>query len=77
MYAQDSFKMTPKLVANYGVRYDHLGVLFENHPSLQANFFPGPGSSLPAQIRSGQVLTTPNSPNGVHGIPSMGRCRHA
>ena len=72
VYAQDSFKMTPKLVANYGVRYDHLGVLFENHPSLQANFFPGSGSSIPAQIRSGQVLTTPNSPNGRPWNPQYG-----
>ena len=72
VYAQDSFKVTPKFVANYGVRYDHLGVLFENHPNLQANFFPGQGSSVPAQVRSGQVLTTPNSPNGRPWNPQYG-----
>lgn len=72
VYAQDSYKLTPKFVANYGLRYDHLGVLRDNNPNLQANFFPGPGSSVPAQIRSGQVLTTPNSPNGRPWNPQHG-----
>jgi Carboxypeptidase regulatory-like domain/TonB dependent receptor len=72
VYAQDSYKLTPRLVLNYGVRYDHLGVLHEADPSLQANFFPGPGSSVPAQVRSGQVLTTPNSPNGRPWNPQWG-----
>jgi len=72
VYAQDSYKMTPKLVVNYGLRYDHFGVVYDNHPSLQANFFPGPGSDLFAQIRSGQVLTTPNSPNDRPWNPQYG-----
>ncbi len=72
VYAQDSFKVTPKFVANYGLRFDHLGVLSDNHPNLQSNFFPGAGPTLPAQIRSGQVLTTPNSPNGRPWNPQHG-----
>ena len=64
--------MTPKLQVNYGLRYDHLGVPYEEHPSLQANFFPGAGSNLFQQIRNGKVLTTPNSPNGRPWNPQYG-----
>jgi hypothetical protein len=72
VYAQDSFRMTSKLQVNYGLRYDHLGVPYELHPNLQSNFFPlGPGN-LFQQIRNGQVLTTPDSPNGRVWNPQYG-----
>ena len=54
------------------VRYDHFGVLHDNHSNLQSNFFPGAGGSLFAQIRAGQVLTTPNTPNGRPWNPQYG-----
>jgi hypothetical protein len=72
LYAEDSFKVTPKFTFNYGIRYDHLGVPYENHPSLQANFFPGTGGNLFESIRNGKVLTTPNSPNGRVWNPQHG-----
>ena len=61
-YAQDQWKASPQLTFDYGVRYEFFGVQHDNHPNLDANFYYGPGSSLPAQIRSGAVLTVPNSP---------------
>lgn len=72
VYAEDAYRMTPRLALNYGLRYDHLGVLYDNHPNLQANYFPGPGSNLFEQIRSGQVLTTPNSPHHRPWDPQNG-----
>jgi len=72
IYAEDSFKVTPKFTFNYGVRYDRLGVPYENHPSLQSNFFPGTSGSLFENIRNGQVLTTPNSPHGRVWNPQHG-----
>ncbi|MDP9051434.1 MAG: TonB-dependent receptor [Acidobacteriota bacterium] len=61
-YAQDQFKITPKFTFDYGVRYESFGVQHNNNQKLDANFYYGTGASLPAQIRSGQVLTVPNSP---------------
>ena len=72
VYAQDSFKMTPRLTANYGLRYDALGVLHDNHPNLQANFFPATAGSLFQNYRNGQVLTTPNTPNKRPWNPQYG-----
>jgi len=66
-YAQDAWKATPKATINYGVRYEYFGVQHNNNGNLDSNFFfGGDGSVSPANIRSGQVLTSPNSP--VHGL---------
>ena len=61
-YAQDQWKVTPKLSLNYGTRYEYFGVQHNNNQNLDANFYYGSGSSLPEQIRNGSVLTVPNSP---------------
>jgi len=71
-YAQDSWKANPHLTLNYGVRYEYFGVQHNSNPKLDSNFFYGPGNSLAARIRSGQVLTVPNSPNGRLWNPQYG-----
>ena len=72
VYAQDQFKLTPTLTINYGARYEYYGVQHNNNQNLDSNFYYGPGSSISAQVRSGSVLTTPNSP--IHKLwnPSYG-----
>jgi hypothetical protein len=66
-YAQDAWKATPKTTINYGVRYEYFGVQHNDNGNLDSNFFfGGDGSATPANIRTGQVLTSPNSP--VHGL---------
>ncbi len=72
VYANDSYKVTNRFTFNYGVRYDALGVLHDNHPNLQSNFFPGIGGSTAQDYRNGQVLTTPNSPNHRPWNPQRG-----
>jgi len=71
-YAQDQFKVTPKFTFDYGVRYEYYGVQHNNNANLDSNFYYGPGSSIPAQIRSGSVLTTPKSPIGKLWNPQYG-----
>jgi Carboxypeptidase regulatory-like domain len=72
VYAQDSFKMTPKFTVNYGMRYDYFGVMHNDNANLDANYYYGSGSSVPQQIRNGQVFTVPNSPIGKLWNPQYG-----
>ena len=71
-YVQDQWKVTPKFTFNYGLRYEYYGVQHNNNRNLDSNFYYGPGSSIPEQVRSGQVLTTPNSPIGGLWNPQYG-----
>jgi hypothetical protein len=56
----------------YGVRYEYFGVQHNNNPNLDSNFYYGSGSSIEAQVRSGKVLTVPNSPIGKLWNPQYG-----
>lgn len=62
VYAQDAWKLMPKLTASYGVRYEYYGVQHNDNQNLDSNFYYGTGSSLPEMERNGQVFTAPNSP---------------
>jgi hypothetical protein len=72
VYAQDSFKITPRFTFNYGVRYEYYGVQHNNNESLDSNFYYGSGANYFEQIRNGQVYTTPNSPIGKLWSPQYG-----
>jgi hypothetical protein len=71
-YAQDSFKATPKLTLNYGVRYEHYGVQHNNNQNLDSNFYYGSGSNIFAQIATGQVEIAPKSAVGQLWAPRWG-----
>jgi Carboxypeptidase regulatory-like domain len=71
VYAQDSFKLTPRFTFNYGLRYEYYGVQHNNHQNLDSNFYYGSGSYVQS-VRSGQVFTAPTSPIGGLWKPSYG-----
>lgn len=66
LYAEDSWRVTPKFTFNYGLRYEHFGVQHNNNPNLDSNFYFGPGSNYYQQVASGGVQLVNNS--GVGGL---------
>jgi hypothetical protein len=60
-YAQDSFRLTPRLTLNYGLRYEHYGVQHNNKQGLDSNFYYGSGSGIEQQVQNGQVQLTQKS----------------
>ena len=72
LYAQDSFRFTPRLTLNYGLRYEHYGVQHNNKSSLDSNFYVGPGAGIYEQVRAGQVEIADQSSIGQFWAPSWG-----
>jgi len=72
MYAQDSFRIRPRLTLNYGLRWEHYGTQHNNNQSLDSNFYFGSGSTLFQQVANGQVFQTQKSPVGQFWAPQWG-----
>jgi hypothetical protein len=72
VYAQDSFRLTPRLTVNYGLRYEHYGVQHNNHQNLDSNFYYGSGSGIEQQVQNGEVQLTQKSSTGQFWAPRWG-----
>jgi hypothetical protein len=72
IYGQDSYKATPQLTLNYGVRWEHYGVQHNNKPGLDSNFYFGSGNGLEQQVRSGGVEIADKSAAGGFWKPRWG-----
>jgi outer membrane receptor protein involved in Fe transport len=72
IYAEDSWRVTPRLTFNYGLRYEHYGVQHNNNPNLDSNLYYGPGANIFQQINTAQIFTVPNSPIGGLWKPRWG-----
>lgn len=63
-YVQDSWKVTPRLTVNLGLRWDIFGTPHNKDPKLGSNLYLGSGSNIYQQIQNSQVYTGPTSPLG-------------
>ena len=69
-YGQDTWKVTPRLTLNLGLRWEYYGVQHNKDPHLDSNFVFGTGSDFFDQVRNGRVFTvaattfSPASPVG-------------
>jgi len=64
LYVNDSWKAHPRLTLNLGLRWDYFGVQHGTDPSLDSNFYFGPGNNVFEQIANGNVFLAEESPAG-------------
>ena len=64
LYVNDSYRVTPRLTLNLGLRYEYYGVQKNKNPNLDSNFYYPGGVITPQAVAGGSVQLAPNSPVG-------------
>ena len=63
-YANDSWKIKPRLTLNLGVRYEYYGTQHNANQALDSNFYFGEGANIFERIRNGRIRLAQDSPGG-------------
>jgi len=63
-YFSDSYKFSPQLTLNFGLRWEMYGPQHSQKPGLDANFFLGAGDTIWDQVRNGGIKTRETAPGG-------------
>lgn len=63
-YVSDSWRVSPRVTLNLGLRWEYYGVQHNNDPSLDSNFFFGKGDNVIQRIQNGFVATGDKAPDG-------------
>ena len=64
VYANDSWKIKPRLTLNLGLRYEYYGTQHNADQSLDSNFYLGEGANIFERIRNGRIQLAQDSPIG-------------
>lgn len=72
VYAQDSWRIRPRLTLNYGVRYEFYGVQHNGNQALDSNLYYGSGATYFEQVRNATISPALQSPIGQLWNPSWG-----
>ncbi len=63
-YAQDTWKIRPRLTLSLGLRWEYFGVQHDKNVNNDANFVLGPGSNYFQQVQNGYVVNGNQLPGG-------------
>jgi len=70
LYFQDSWRISSRVTANLGMRWEYYGVQHNVNPQLDSNFYPSNNANPAVAIAQGTVSLAPSSPIGELWQPS-------
>ena len=71
-YAQDTLRVTRRLVFNYGLRYENFGAPSNTGTNKDALFQPGSGATLSARLAAGTLVTPSGGSVQIYGRDNGG-----